>query len=212
MGGAMSANHEGFEDGWAGQLLSRRSVLRGGLLGGLLGGAGLAAAALIGCGDDDDDDDGGDDGGGGDAATATATTAQATAAPAGGMTPTSGQTYTVAGVPTYTYQHLDPAAAVWTAGFTWPTHAMLVTLDASSPDRADWTVKPGFAESWEQDGDSAYVFHLRQGVKFHNIDPAYGREATSADVKFSLDRIGTKQPQFFRQLEMKDATVTTPDD
>ena len=33
--------------------LHRRTLIRGGLLGGL----GLAAAALIGCGDDDDDDD-----------------------------------------------------------------------------------------------------------------------------------------------------------
>ena len=189
---------------FAEQAVSRRSLLRGGVIGGL----GLATAALIGCGDDDDDDDGG----GGGAATATTTTAQATAAPADGMTPTSGQTYSVAGVPTYTYQHLDPAAAVWTAGFTWPTHTMLVTLDASSNDGADWEVQPGFAESWEQDSDTSYVFHLRQGVKFHNISPAFGREATSADVKFSLDRIGTEHPQFFRQLEMKDATVTTPDD
>jgi peptide/nickel transport system substrate-binding protein len=49
--------------------VSRRTLLRGGLLGG----AGLAAAALIGCGDDDDDDD--DDGVGEATATATATEA-----------------------------------------------------------------------------------------------------------------------------------------
>ncbi len=51
--------------------LSRRTVLRGSLLGGV----GLAAAALIGCGDDDDDDDDDDA-----VATATATPTAAVAA------------------------------------------------------------------------------------------------------------------------------------
>ena len=198
---------------FAEQAVSRRSLLRGSVIGGL----GLATAALIGCGDDDDDDDDDDDGGGGATtatatATATTTAAQATAAPANGMTPTSGQTMFHAGVPTFTYQHLDPTAAVWTANFTWPTHSQLVTQNAQSFDAEDWTIEPGFAESWEQDGDSAYVFHLRQGINFHNISPAFGREATSADVKFSLERIGTPLPQFFRQSDFKDVTVTTPDD
>ena len=40
-------------DRWFSSAVSRRTVLRGGLLGGV----GLAAAALIGCGGDDDDDD-----------------------------------------------------------------------------------------------------------------------------------------------------------
>lgn len=115
-------------------------------------------------------------------------------------------------MPTYTYQHLDPTAATWTATFTWPTHSQLVTQDSSSQNREDWTINPGFAESWEQDGDSSYVFHLRQGVKFQNIDPAFGREATSADVKFSLERIATPLPQFFRQAEFREATITTSDE
>jgi len=44
-----------FDENWTkviGTRLSRRSALRGGVIGG----AGLVAAALIGCGDDDDDD------------------------------------------------------------------------------------------------------------------------------------------------------------
>ena len=52
--------------------VTRRTLLRGGLLGGV----GLAAAALIGCGGDDDDDD---DDGGETAAVATATQAAAAA-------------------------------------------------------------------------------------------------------------------------------------
>ena len=111
-------------------------------------------------------------------------------------------------MPTYTYQHLDPTAAT----FAWRTHSQLVTRDSSSQNRADWTINPGFAEFWEQDGDSSYVFHLRQGVKFQNIDPAFGREATSAEVKFSLERIATPLPQFFRQAEFREAAITTPDE
>ena len=49
----MTSDFDGTERELWGFAVTRRSLLRGGLLGG----AGLAAAALIGCGDDDDDDD-----------------------------------------------------------------------------------------------------------------------------------------------------------
>ncbi len=45
---------------------------------------------------------------------------------------------------------------------------------------------PGLAERWDTPDDRTYVFHLRQGVKFHN-----GREMTSDDVVFSLERVLT---------------------
>ncbi|HET9658913.1 MAG TPA: ABC transporter substrate-binding protein [Thermomicrobiales bacterium] len=41
---------------------------------------------------------------------------------------------------------------------------------------------PGLAESWETDEEGSYIFHLRQGVKFHN-----GKEMTAADVKYSVE-------------------------
>lgn len=40
------------------------------------------------------------------------------------------------------------------------------------------------AESWETPDDMTYIFHLRQGVKFHN-----GREMTADDVLYSFQRI-----------------------
>jgi methyl-accepting chemotaxis protein/ABC-type transport system substrate-binding protein len=44
---------------------------------------------------------------------------------------------------------------------------------------------PGLAESWEvHDRGSRYVFHLRQGIRFHG-----GREVTAGDVKASLTRL-----------------------
>jgi peptide/nickel transport system substrate-binding protein len=46
------------------------------------------------------------------------------------------------------------------------------------------------AESWEQLDPLTYKFVLRKGIKFQNIPPVNGRELTSADVKYSLRRMG----------------------
>lgn len=48
----------------------------------------------------------------------------------------------------------------------------------------DMTFGGVLAESWETPDDVTYIFHLRQGVKFHN-----GREMTSADVVYSFERV-----------------------
>jgi len=48
----------------------------------------------------------------------------------------------------------------------------------------NFVVVPDLAESWDVPDNTTYVFHLRKGVKFHN-----GREMTSADVKYSLERV-----------------------
>jgi peptide/nickel transport system substrate-binding protein len=46
----------------------------------------------------------------------------------------------------------------------------------------DLLVQPALAESWETPDETTWIFHLRQGVKFHN-----GDEVTAADVKYSMD-------------------------
>jgi peptide/nickel transport system substrate-binding protein len=50
--------------------------------------------------------------------------------------------------------------------------------------KADLSVEPGLAESWEQKDSLTWVFHLRKNVKFHNGDPF-----TADDVLFSIERI-----------------------
>ena len=49
-------------------------------------------------------------------------------------------------------------------------------------------VEPHLAERWEQPDDTTYVFHLRQGITWHNKPPVNGRELVAEDVKFTFDR------------------------
>jgi len=54
----------------------------------------------------------------------------------------------------------------------------------------DMTAVPELAESWQVSPDGlTWTFKLRQGVKFHD-----GQELTSADVKFTFDRLFEKSP------------------
>src|SRR3989442_754263 len=54
----------------------------------------------------------------------------------------------------------------------------------------DMTPVPELAESWQVSSDGLqWTFKLRQGVKFHD-----GQELTSADVKFTFDRLFEKSP------------------
>jgi peptide/nickel transport system substrate-binding protein len=73
---------------------------------------------------------------------------------------------------------------------------------------AQMNIVADLAERWEARDPLTYVFHLRQGVKFHD-----GRPLTSADVKFTFDSIldGTvKTPKrgAFRMV----ASIEAPDD
>lgn len=53
----------------------------------------------------------------------------------------------------------------------------------------DRTVEGSLASSWEQPDPSTLVFKLRPNVKFHNKAPVNGRALTSADVKFTYERM-----------------------
>ena len=57
----------------------------------------------------------------------------------------------------------------------------------------DFSILPDLAERWTVSKDgTVYTFELKRGVKFHNKAPVNGREVTSDDVKFSLERFMAK--------------------
>jgi peptide/nickel transport system substrate-binding protein len=61
-------------------------------------------------------------------------------------------------------------------------------------------VEPDLAERWESPDDTTYIFHLRQGVKWHNKPPVNGRELVAEDVKFTFDRFLTVEGNPERQM------------
>src|SRR3954452_23615347 len=77
---------------------------------------------------------------------------------------------------------LDPAI-----GYDWQNWSIIKSLFDGLMDYKTGTTElvPDLAESYEiaPDGQT-YTFRLRPGVKFHN-----GRQLTSADVKYSIERV-----------------------
>ena len=49
--------------------------------------------------------------------------------------------------------------------------------------------QPDIAQSWSVDSDGNWIFKLRKGVRFHDLEPVNGRVLTAEDVKWNLDRI-----------------------
>ena len=73
----------------------------------------------------------------------------------------------------------------------------------------DAILGPELAERWEVSPDAkTYTFHLRKGVKWHDLPPVNGRELTSADVKTSFDYWGRTGQ--FADKKMKASRVTDP--
>src|SRR2546426_1225653 len=56
-------------------------------------------------------------------------------------------------------------------------------FDNLTSRRPDGKLAPGLATEWKLQGQTTWVFKLRQGVKWHNGDPL-----SSADAKFSIER------------------------
>ena len=177
--------------------LSRRAALRAGGIGV----AGLAGAVLVGCGDDDE-------------ATATPSgsdpTAAATTATSGDATATSGDATATAAVadtgprrggrwairaagdpPT-----LDPygSGSFATKGFAAFVYSRLFKIDAQpNTNPYDRPIVPDAVESWESEDGQNWTFTLRDGIKFHDIEPLSGRELTTEDVLFSWAQLTAEE-------------------
>ncbi|HUS81695.1 MAG TPA: ABC transporter substrate-binding protein, partial [Dehalococcoidia bacterium] len=79
---------------------------------------------------------------------------------------------------------LDPHRNVASSFISSLIHNPLHTVDMSTEEFI-----PLVAEKLEQPDQLTYVWTLRKGVKFHDIDPTFGRELNADDVVYSFDRL-----------------------
>lgn len=78
----------------------------------------------------------------------------------------------------------------------------LVYVDATR------TPRPDLAESWTISPDGkTYTFKLRQNAKFHD-----GTPVTSADVKYTIEKVTSQYNAQARPILLNVASITTPDD
>lgn len=156
--------------------MNRRRLLRGTAVGA----TGLAAAAVVGCGDDEE------------APAATTPAATATATPTGtpgAVVPKRGGKLVLARGATES-ANLDP----W-GTFSHAFHSSgpgiaysRLVKSRTGPDVPPLLVEVvgDVAESWEQPDVTTFVVSLRPGVKWHNISPVNGRDLVADDVVYSF--------------------------
>ncbi len=162
----MRSNDTYWEKFWQ-RHVTRRRVLQGAALGG----AGLAAAAVIGCEEED-----------GSGTPATQQPGGASDQPRQGGTTTwvsqSPETAETQDV------HKIGHTTMWRTGMVYNK---LLRGDMSKyPDQIDYIGE--LAESFEIVDATTWVFNLHQGAKFTNIAPVNGRAVTAHDVVYSYQR------------------------
>ena len=92
------------------------------------------------------------------------------------------------------------------------THSRLVRHKAGpSVVPGTFPIEGDLAESWTQPNETTYVFNLRRGVRWHPKSPVNGRELTSGDVKYTIERFltvkGNPSAYMLRAIDR----VETPD-
>jgi peptide/nickel transport system substrate-binding protein len=189
-------NEQLFEEIQAGRL-GRRSLLRGSLLGG----AGLAAAALLGCGGDGEPE-----------------ADQTSAAPTEGVATGVGELVTDPRLP-YPLNFPEPAkqpkpGGVMVVGATWDVQNVDPTVSASggtvtvpnmvynrligfkrgpSADVYQPELEAELASSWERSPDGmTFTFKIRPGVMWQNLAPLNGRPYIAADAAYVMNRYASE--------------------
>jgi peptide/nickel transport system substrate-binding protein len=217
---------------WTSGRVARRSVLRGASFGL----AGLAGAALIGCGGDGAPPEprtGGQVG-------ATIPPRAPTEAPAAADQPVPADQVRIPSgiydgpVPptpaeanpavnhkrggTLLVQYLDPprmdlsrtnsCTIYHTLSYT--SNKLTVAQMGANADPYNVEIEGDLAESWEtSDGGATHTFNLRQGVKFHNKAPVSGREFVAQDIVDTVRLYsGGSQADVFSMVD----SIETPDD
>jgi peptide/nickel transport system substrate-binding protein len=202
----------GNENNYWTRRFNRRSVIRGAGLGA----AGLAGAALIGCGSDDDSGATsrvGDIGGNVAATIAPAiatTVASDVAVPAdqvrlepgiydGAVAASKAEANPAVNAKyggSITMRYLDPprmdlnrtlsCTIFHTLNYT--NNRLVRGKTGANAPLSSVNLEPDLAESWEaQDGGRQFTFNLRKGIKTHNKAPTNGRQFTSEDVVSGLE-------------------------
>ncbi|MXZ45873.1 MAG: ABC transporter substrate-binding protein [Chloroflexi bacterium] len=200
-----------------GRGLSRRSLLRSGLLGGV----GLAAAGLLGC--TQDEDAGTAPGAGGDgagivgSATPRAEPATVTVSGPGPSVPEPTPVGEIVHDPQlpYVYQYPEPLKWAHPGGSLLVGSAVdLESMDPSHSAHGGSVIFPNMvynrllgmvsgprkhpfaieletelAEAWEYTADGVtFTFHLRDDVYWQNVPPLDGRQLVAEDVRFAFER------------------------
>ena len=191
---------------WTRNRISRRAALRGAGLGI----AGLAGAALIGCGDDEEDDTGG--AAGAAATSAAATSAAATSAAGAAAVPAAaaqaGGTFkssTNLDVDTFDVQ---AATSYKTAVITGYVYSRLVQYDIGDGSPAPGSVSGDLAETIEAVDETTYTFKLRQNAPWDSRPPTSGRALDSEDVVQTWLRY--KEESAYRKTLANDASENAP--
>lgn len=160
---------------------SRRTVLRTSAVGAV----GAGAYAAVGCGDDDDDDD----------ATPRAGTpgAGSQQLPSGFDNARYGGVlhYGITDPPQTLDFHTQETPGSHTAAH--PVYNGLIYRIEDQPGVFS-RLEGELAESWEQPDDTTVVLKLRDGVKWHDVDPTNGRDFTGDDVKYNIERMRGEHP------------------
>jgi peptide/nickel transport system substrate-binding protein len=172
----------------------RRPASRRRFLGtGAAVGVGTAGLALVGCGDDDDDDD--DE--------PTATTGGGDASPTSAATQGPSDEGTVGGtlrLPLEGFSSGDPPTLFPFENLTYlaqtpsSLHYGRLLAEVAGPDIAssDFTALEGdSADDWEQVDELTYTFHIRDNLKWHDIEPLNGRAATAEDFAATYEAFET---------------------
>ncbi len=186
---------------WMRKRFSRRTALRG--AAGV--GVGASGYALVGCGNDDDADvqpNGEDD----DAP-------QEQPTPSGEPQHGGSLSWLISSSP----PSLDPytQTSFVNAYVNGVSYSRLVRFAAGVPEvePTDFTMEPDLAESMPESPDElTWVFTLRDGIRFHDVEPTNGRELTSEDVAYAIRRYKDDEDSVHRSLWAFVDSVETPDD
>lgn len=165
--------------------VSRRRFLAGGA-------AGISALALAACGGSEDEEK---------------EEEKLAGTPAIGQ-PKPGGTLRVATV--VAAVNLDPVLDV-SAGRVVSAYTYGHLLHQLQADEGAPVILMDHAESVETPDNVTYIFHLRPGIRFHDLPPANGRAVIADDVVYSLKRASSLQSEPFWTTYVKSLTAPDPE-